>query len=432
MNPFGPEFLDSDEVRAAVEALDIGALFRLLKRLGVTQRQIAGLTGQSQSEVSDILKGRQVLNVLVLRRIADGLGISRERMFLGYGEKGPSAKQEVPEKVKRRAAFAAVLGEPLLNLRGEPITLGLPTDEPLPTRLSMNHVHEVWSCTDQLVGRARYYGGQAGSFGDAVRRYTRWMEVPTTDEVEAQLATALAELHTEAGWACHDSGGDGIGYFTRGLPLAHKAKDAYAVANTALYAGLTLVRSGHPNDALKFFTLSKLRLDGFPPGRVTLRADDPRIPTLTARLTRGCATTYAVMGGCDEASRHLAEANDGWEPRDAFEHGGADLGIAGIHLDLGRLDAAEQLATSALRTYGASHRRGRTRAQLLLAEVHIRAREPQGLALARQAIDEVSTLRSVAARRERLIPLAAALEARPSTDTRELARIARKIAVTPL
>jgi hypothetical protein len=42
----------------------------------------------------------------------------------------------------------------------------------------------------------------------------------------------------------------------------------------------------------------------------------------------------------------------------------------------------------------------------------------------------VDTLRSVAARQERLIPLAATLEARPSTDTRELARTARKVAAT--
>jgi hypothetical protein len=84
--PFGPEFLDSDEVRAAVEALDIGALFRLVQRLGVTQREIVGLTGQSQSEVSAIVKqGRQVSDVFVLRRVADGFHISRERMFLGYG-----------------------------------------------------------------------------------------------------------------------------------------------------------------------------------------------------------------------------------------------------------------------------------------------------------------------------------------------------------
>ncbi|MGH3868101.1 MAG: hypothetical protein ACRDQ4_18660 [Pseudonocardiaceae bacterium] len=42
----------------------------------------------------------------------------------------------------------------------------------------------------------------------------------------------------------------------------------------------------------------------------------------------------------------------------------------------------------------------------------------------------MSTLQSAAVRRERLIPLAAALEARPGTDTQELARTARQIATT--
>ena len=257
--------------------------------------------------------------------------------------------------------------------------------------------------------------------------------MPASEELKAQLAVALAELHTEAGWAYHDSGLDGIGYFTRGLGLADDAGDAYVFANAALHAGVALVRSGHPNDALKLFTLGQLRLGGIPPGRstpATLRTDDPRVPTVTARLTRQSATAYAVMGGSDDAIRYLAMVNDGWEPRDGFERGGADFVTAGIQLDLGRLDAAEQFAASALRAYEESHRRGRTQARLLLAEVHIRAGEPHGLTLARQAIDGVSTLRSVAARRERLIPLAAALEARPSTDTRELARTARKVAAT--
>ncbi len=208
MDPFGPEFLDSDEVRAAVTALDIGALFQLLQRLGVTQRKIAELTGQSQSEVCAILKkGRQVSNVFVLRRIADGFGISRARMFLGYGGKGSdlaSVVEEVSDEVKRRILLAALMNEPFLSVRGEPITLGLPTDDPLPSRLIMADVHEVRTLTDQLVGRLRYYGGQTGLFGDAVRRYTRWMDVSGSDEVKAQLAAALAELHTMAGWACHE------------------------------------------------------------------------------------------------------------------------------------------------------------------------------------------------------------------------------------
>jgi transcriptional regulator with XRE-family HTH domain len=440
VDPLDPAFLEDDGVRAALAARDIGTLYRLLGRLGVTQREIAQLTGQSHSEVCEILKGRKVRDVWVLERITDGLGISRERMGLSYGEQGRDAPsvEEVDEEMKRRALLAATsaaaLGQVFLGL-GELTELALPTGQTLPSRLGMAHVHAVRVLTEQLRGAARYCGGQAEVFGDVVKRYTRWREVPATDEVKTHLTAALAELHTEAGWCCHDSGRDGTGYFTRALRMAGDAGDVYGVANAAWHAGVTLVRSGHPNDALKLFQLGKFHLRGLRLGRstpATPLADDPRLPTLTARLNWQSATAYALMGGPDQAMGCLAKAHDGWEPRDAFERAGADFVTAGIQLDLGQLDTAEQSATSAVRTYGESHRRGRTMAQLLLAEVHVRAGKPQGLTLARDAINKISTLQSVAARRERLLPLATALEARPGTDTRELARIARQIATTRL
>jgi hypothetical protein len=101
-----------------------------------------------------------------------------------------------------------------------------------------------------------------------------------------------------------------------------------------------------------------------------------------------------------------------------------------IQLDLHRLDTAEQFATSVVRTYGEGHRRDRIWAELLLAEAHVRAGEPRGLTLARHAIEGVRTLQSVAVRRQRLVPLTAALEARSGTDNRKLAQLARKIAAT--
>lgn len=85
-------------------------------------------------------------------------------------------------------------------------------------------------------------------------------------------------------------------------------------------------------------------------------------------------------------------------------------------------------AASAVRTYGDAHFRGRTGAELVLAEVHVRAGEPRGLVLAQRAITAASTLQSVAVRQERLLPLAAALEARPGNDAKQLARAARHIA----
>jgi transcriptional regulator with XRE-family HTH domain len=134
MDLLDPEFFEHDDVRAALAARDVGTLYRLLQRLGVTQRQIALLTGQSQPEVNDILKGRKVRDVWVLERITDGLGIPRARMGLSYGEQGPdcSSVEEVDEAVKRRAVIAATsaaaLGQAFLGL-GEPTELALPTGQ---------------------------------------------------------------------------------------------------------------------------------------------------------------------------------------------------------------------------------------------------------------------------------------------------------------
>ncbi|MGH3828636.1 MAG: helix-turn-helix domain-containing protein, partial [Pseudonocardiaceae bacterium] len=431
MGPLDPEFFDDDAVRAALATRDIGRLFCLLRRVGMSQRRIAELTGQSQSEVSEILHGRQVLNVRVLERIADGFGVSRKRLGVSYGEDTPPAAKEVNEATKRRVLITAAMATALrqgTQALSAPAPLALSTDQPMPTHLGMSDVHALRAVTHRLRDVARCYGGQAGPFSATANYYTQWMRIPATDEVTAALATALAELHTEAGWCRYDSGLDGSDHFTHALWFADHAQDTYGVANAAWNAGLTLVLSGHPNDALKLFQAGRLHLGGFRPSKstpATPDADDPRIPALKARLTRQSATAYAVMKGSDEATRLLAEAHDGWEPPDAFEHGEADLTTAYTQLNLGQLDTAEQLAASAIRTYGQGNRRDRTMAQLLLAEIHIRAGEPQGLALAHHAITEVRTLHSVAARRERLIPLATVLATQPGTDARELARAAR-------
>lgn len=116
-------------MRAALDARDIGVVYQLLWRAGVTQRRIAQLTGQAQSEVSDILHGRQVRDVEVLERIADGLGVPRGWMRLGYGEDSPHtppAVGEVDEHVKRRALLATTttaLGQVLASRSSWPCQL---------------------------------------------------------------------------------------------------------------------------------------------------------------------------------------------------------------------------------------------------------------------------------------------------------------------
>ncbi|MGH3803687.1 MAG: hypothetical protein ACRDTD_26865, partial [Pseudonocardiaceae bacterium] len=388
---------------------------------------------------------RRVQSHQVLGRIADGFDIPRQLMGLSwwgpegtYAGKltivGPPTKEG--EDVRRRTLIAATsmagLGQVVSGL-GELAELALPTGQPLPFRLSMAHVHTVEAVTERLRGVVRQFGGQAELFGAAAQYYLRWMEVPATEVVKARLGAALAELYTEAGWSYYDSGVDGMGCFTRALRLADEAGDAFRIVNAACHAGVTLMRDGHPNDALKCFQLGQFVLAGFQPGKAkpaTLRADDPRVPILTAWLKQNSATAYALMDVPDQAKRCLAEAREGWAPRDAFDHAGMDLAAAGVQLDLRRFDIAEPFAASAVRTCGESHRRVRTMAALMRAELHVRTGEPRGLVLARQAIDAVSTLQSVAVRQQRLVPLAAALEARPGSDAEELARIAHQVAAT--
>lgn len=70
-----PELWSDPAMRRALACRDIGAVYRLLTKAEVSQRRIAELVGQSQSQVCEILQGRQVMAYDVLVRIAVGLGV---------------------------------------------------------------------------------------------------------------------------------------------------------------------------------------------------------------------------------------------------------------------------------------------------------------------------------------------------------------------
>ena len=67
---------ESQDMLCALATRDIGAVYRILVAHGVSQRYLAELVGQSQSEVSEIISGRQVQSYDVLVRVAEGLGVS--------------------------------------------------------------------------------------------------------------------------------------------------------------------------------------------------------------------------------------------------------------------------------------------------------------------------------------------------------------------
>ena len=66
-------------------AHDFGAFYLVLCENGWSQHRIAKATKTQQSAISEIIKGRQVIDYRVLVRIAEGLGIPRELMHLDSG-----------------------------------------------------------------------------------------------------------------------------------------------------------------------------------------------------------------------------------------------------------------------------------------------------------------------------------------------------------
>jgi len=140
------------------------------------------------------------------------------------------------------------------------------------------------------------------------------------------------------------------------------------------------------------------------------------------------ASAYAHLGFPDMARSDLAAAWDVWQPPHENDRGGMEWVTALVERDLGRIDVAERFAASSVRHWGATgNRRDAALPAITLAELHVTAGEPRGLTMAKTVIDTVALLHSVRAH-ERLEPLAAALEARPGGDARELARMARRVA----
>ena len=440
--PIDPALYQRDDVRRILAERDVTALYLALKDAGLTQRRIAELTGQSQSEVSEILKGRRVLSYDVLVRIADRLGIPRVRMGLSYGEsdaygRGVTATNPpkgVSAEVLRRHVIAlgaiAAVGAPTA---GELLTeLGNPSPVPLPSRIGAVHVAKVRDLTRWLGEAGCAYGSDPAVSTAAAAWGSRLLDVSGPEPVKRALMVAVSELHIEAGWAAFDGGlyDRTMFHYARGLELATEAGDAYLQAVALTQAGLATVEHGQPNDGLKMLQWGEFKTWKIPPDeqRAVVVGVSGRV-ALQACGQADSATALAELDCWDAANTALAKSRELWTPTRADLYGDLDRPAACLELKRGRLNAAEPFAAASARRWESGSRRGRTQAGVVLATIHVRAGEPDGLRLAHGAVTGASKLSSMRAR-QRLVPLADALEARPGSDHRELARMARQVAAT--
>jgi transcriptional regulator with XRE-family HTH domain/tetratricopeptide (TPR) repeat protein len=316
-SPIAPEEWEKPEMRSALAAREVSTVYRLLRRTGVSQRQIAAMTGQSQSEVSEILKGRQVMAYDVLARIADGLGVPRGYMGLAFDEvtamrvvgTREASGSEEDESVKRRKflahAAAVAVGAHVLGDADSGSWVSNPVLTPAPGRIGMTDVRQVEAATRALRSLDYQYGG--GFCRDAVVAQLSWgqqmLGASGPEHVKKRLHIALADLHNLAGWTSFDIGlvDSARNHFGRALELAKAGDSDQLVANILYRMGRVYLHKEAPDDALKMFQLGQIA------------AQESGSELAVAVICANQAWAYAMMGHEEQTMKLIGRTRDEWQ-----------------------------------------------------------------------------------------------------------------------
>jgi len=297
------------DMRSALAVRDLGTVFRLLQKHGVSQRAIAGLTGMSSSEVYEVLRGRRVMAYDVLGRVADGLGIDRGYLGLAYDDEtalfldgAPAARTDERDDGRALLAYAATVtvGTAGALVTGRPARR--PVTSPLPSRVGLDDVRQIEAVTAGLRDLDYRFGG--GSCCEAVLAHARWAErlceLSVDPDVTRRLVIAVADVFNLAGWIAFDVGlyATARDQLAAALDRARQAGVPSLTANVLYRAGRVSLHRGATQEALRFFQLGQLA------------AQDSGCRRTVAMLCANIAWAYAELGDEGRAAAHLGRAAD--------------------------------------------------------------------------------------------------------------------------
>jgi transcriptional regulator with XRE-family HTH domain len=415
---------DKPAMRDALVNRDVSAIFRLLVDGGMAQRQIAELVKMSQSEVSEIINGRQVMGYDVLVRVADGLGIPRGLMGLAYD--GAEPVQEVDEDVERRKllalAGAVLCGVPVFG-EPEPLAVRRVLSEP-PQHIGISDVRMYEATMLQLQALQRQVGGRATRepLAAMAKAGEQLLEAQAAPEVHQRLRFLVSDVHRRAGWAAGDSGlvDDYRAHMHAALDFAQGDSDRVALVLST--AGSMEKSLGNSEFALKLLQV----------GQVAAKTSgDPQVRAVIGGET---VDGYVAMGRPDMARKELNTARSLFADADISKSlpGFASYGnghgvLASAELKLRNYAAARQEILTALRKRPTHDHWCNALDTIILATTNIRAGEVrEGIQDTQRALTLVKQVGSWQLG-ERLMPLAGELEKRNDSTCQDLARTVRMV-----
>jgi tetratricopeptide (TPR) repeat protein len=362
------------------------------------------ITRQNQSEISEIIGGRQVMAYGLLERIALSLGIPRGYLGLEYDVvNAPPPRDEAA----KRASFLAhaaemVIGEPVFGTAER--TAHAAEATPVPSLVGMSDVEILNRVLRDLTGLESQFGG--GVVLAAIEGQLRWarrlLEASVRDAVKPALFEAVALLHRRASSAAFDMGrlDRARQHLLAALELTHDSQNLPLQAMLFYCAGRMEQYHGPPDAALRLFQF------GYP---VALASRSPRLCALLEVREARC---YAVMGNRESAERSLSLAVENFHADGelpdwlTFFDESELLAAVGVTWgELGAWDKAVAALRRSLRRRGDGHALACSFDLAELATCHLRSGDvDEGVRVASRSLDLVGQLNSRRAR-DRLAPL---------------------------
>lgn len=393
-------------------------LIQRRRAAGLTQEALAAALGVDRSTIARWEAGASVPGLWARRQLAEALEISVEAV-VDLIEDRPLASATLPEILPADAersearrllghAGAVVFGSEAWNSWGEPAdTLRAPA----PRRIGASDVEHLVSLTAAMRGIDYAHGG--GACRDAVAAQARWAEqlldADCAAEVRINLLTALADLHSLAGWSSFDVGmySTARGHFARAIEQAREAEDDSLTANVLYRMGRLHLHRGLHHEALRFFQLAQV---------VARRTG---CGVTIAMLTSNEAWAYAYLDDLAQMNRSLRAVQDEFASAD---HAAAASWVTFFDADdldamIGTILTALPSATEAdmgraighldscVEARGPEMARSLTFEQTALAIARLRVGDHErAVAVGRQALDSAAVVRSIRTI-DRLTPL---------------------------
>jgi tetratricopeptide (TPR) repeat protein len=277
------------------------------------RQQIAALSGQSQSEVLEMLNSRQVLTCDVLGRLCASLGIPREYLGLApnaataasmvrRSENGLVSDDESVKRLKLLAYGAGVVVGAAVFCSAPGRWLSSCAQTPVPGRIGMTEVEQVEAATRALRALDYQFGG--GGCRDALVALLSWarrlLGASSTDQVRQRLFRALGDLQNLVGWTTFDVGllDCSRSNFATALDYAQQSGDSGLIANIMYRMGRVYLHQKAANEALKWFQL----------GQIPAHACGSE--HAVAVLCGNEAWAHAMMGDAGQADMLLGRSRD--------------------------------------------------------------------------------------------------------------------------